>query len=91
MMMKKQSIFSVAAAFLCGTALTLSFAPFAIFPFALLSLAGLIALTAQQTPSRAGWLGFSFGFGLFSTGIYWIFISISRYGDVPDLREQKGK
>ncbi len=83
MMMKKQSIFRTVAAFICGTVLTLSFAPFAIFPFAILSLAGLIALTAQQTPSRAGWLGFSFGLGLFSTGIYWIFISISRYGDVP--------
>lgn len=85
MMLKKQSIFSAVAALLCGALLTLSFAPFEIFPFAVLSLAGLLLLTAQQSPNVAGWRGFYFGVGLFSTGIYWIFISISRYGDVPAI------
>lgn len=83
MMINKRSFLTGLAAAACGALLTLAFAPFAIFPFAILALAGLIFLTNQAHPAKAGWLGFWFGMGLFSTGVYWIYISISRYGDVP--------
>ncbi len=83
MMINKRSILTGAAATACGALLTLAFAPFSIFPFAVLALAGLIFLTDKAHPAKAGWLGFWFGVGLFSTGVYWIFISISQYGDVP--------
>ncbi|HEU5281224.1 MAG TPA: apolipoprotein N-acyltransferase [Gammaproteobacteria bacterium] len=83
MMIKKRSFLTGLAATACGALLTLAFAPFAFFPLAVLALAGLIFLTDQAHPAKAGWLGFWFGVGLFSTGVYWIFISISRYGDVP--------
>lgn len=83
MMVKKNALLSHLASIACGGLLTLAFAPFSVFPFALLAIAGLILLTANITPQQAGARGFSFGLGLFSTGVYWVYISISRYGDVP--------
>lgn len=83
MMINKRSLFSYVTAFLCGTLMTLAFAPFSIFPFAVLALAGLMILTEKANPTRASWLGYWFGIGLFSTGVYWIYISISRFSDVP--------
>jgi apolipoprotein N-acyltransferase len=72
------------AAFLLGISLALAFAPFEIFPLAMIAPAGLLALVSNATPRRAGWLGFSFGIGLFSAGVYWVFISIHEFGDVPN-------
>lgn len=82
-MVKKNAYLANFASLVGGGLLTLAFAPFAIFPFALIALAGLILLTANTTPQQAGTRGFWFGMGLFSTGVYWVYISISRYGDVP--------
>lgn len=67
-----------------GILLMFAFAPFEIFPFAVIAPAGLCALIYHATPRRSFWLGFSFGVGLFGSGVYWVFISISRFGDVPD-------
>ena len=66
-----------------GALLTLAFAPYNVFPLAIIAPAGLLVLWLQASPKRAGWLGFCFGIGLFSTGVYWVFISIHEYGDVP--------
>lgn len=65
--------------------LMMAFAPFSIFPFAVLAPVGLLALLYQASPRRAFWFGFYFGVGFFGSGVYWVFISISRYGDVPDV------
>lgn len=73
------------AAFILGVTLTLAFAPFEIFPLAVLAPAGLMALWLNRTPKAAFWIGFAFGFGLFSSGVYWVFISIHDYGDVPAI------
>ncbi len=70
---------------LSGMFLTLAFAPFEIFPFAVLAPAGLCALIYHASPRRSFWYGFSFGLGFFGSGVYWVFISISRYGDVPAI------
>jgi len=72
-------------ALLLGVILTLSFAPFYLFPLAIVAPAGLLALILNKSPQRACWLGWVFGVGLFSSGVYWIFISINSYGDVPAL------
>lgn len=72
-------------ALLLGVLLTLAFAPFGIFPFAVIAPAGLLALIINKSPKRAFWLGWTFGVGLFSSGVYWIYISINSYGDVPAL------
>lgn len=81
----RPAIFADIAALLLGALLTLAFAPYQVFPLAILAPAGLLALWLNATPKRALWLGFLFGVGLFSTGIYWIFISIHQFGDVPSL------
>lgn len=70
-------------ALLLGGLLTLAFAPFEVFPFAVISLAGLLALWLNANRWRAFRLGWLFGVGLFSTGVYWIYISIHDIGNVP--------
>lgn len=72
-------------AVLLGVMLTLAFAPYGIFPFAVLAPAGLLALWLKASPSvgKAFNLGFAFGLGLFGTGVYWVFHSIHVIGDVP--------
>lgn len=77
----KRLLVDVAAVAL-GASLTLAFAPFELFPLAVIAPAGLLALWSHVSPRRACWLGFLFGVGLFTSGTYWIFISIHEYGDV---------
>lgn len=72
-----------AAAVLLGALLTFAFAPFEIFPFAVLAPAGLIALWLNASPRQAFMRGFLFGMGLFGAGVYWIYISIHLFGDIP--------
>lgn len=73
------------AAILLGVLLTFAFAPYGIFPFAVLAPAGLLALWLKVSPSagKAFRLGFLFGLGLFGSGVYWVFTSIHLFGDVP--------
>jgi apolipoprotein N-acyltransferase len=72
------------AAVALGALLTLAFAPFYLFPLAVIAPLGLMALWTQVSPKRSFWLGFLFGVGLFTSGTYWIFISIHEYGDVDN-------
>lgn len=72
-------------ALLLGVILTTAFAPFGLYPFAILAPMGLLALIIGRSAKRAFWLGWIFGIGLFSSGVYWIFISINSYGDVPAI------
>lgn len=73
------------AAVLLGVLTMFSFAPFGLFPLAVIAPAGLCAILYQATVRRSFWVGFYFGIGLFGSGVYWVFISISRYGDVPAI------
>jgi len=74
------------SALLAGAACVFGFAPFGVFPIPLLALAALFALLqSADSPRSAGWLGFSFGLGLFSTGISWIYVALHDYGDMPLL------
>jgi len=71
--------------FSLGALLTLAFAPYHLFPIAIASMSGLLALWLHATPRprRAAWYGFLFGLGLFGFGVYWIFISIHNIAGVP--------
>lgn len=71
------------AAILLGMLLTFAFAPYEIFPLAIVAPAGLLALLLNVSPKRAFWLGFLFGIGLFGVGVYWVFNSIHDIGGVP--------
>ncbi|EKD71545.1 MAG: hypothetical protein ACD_46C00163G0002 [uncultured bacterium] len=77
-----KAIFKPAVASLFGVLLAISFAPFDIFPLAILAPAGLLFLLLGVSPKRAFWLGFSFGLGLFGAGVYWVYISVHTFGDV---------
>lgn len=72
-----------AAALLLGVILTFAFAPYEVFPLAIIAPACLLGLWLNATRKQAFWLGFSFGLGLFGAGVYWIFTSIHVFGGVP--------
>ncbi len=80
---KLQGWRGLAAVFVAGALTPLAFAPFNLWPLALLGPALLFMLWLFATPRQAAWLGGMFGLGLFGTGIYWIFISVHLHGFVP--------
>jgi apolipoprotein N-acyltransferase len=72
-----------AAAVAAGVAVSFAFAPFDLWPLAILAPAGLFALWQGATPRRAAWLGFLFGAGTFGAGTWWLYISIHGFGEAP--------
>jgi len=78
-----QVFWRLTAAFLAGACLNLAFAPFGLWPIAVLVPAVLFALIRGLPPRRAGWTGASFGAGLFAFGTYWLYTCIHVFGLVP--------
>ncbi len=71
-------------AFFLGALAVLGFAPFYIFPAAILSVAGICYLWQKVASPRAAWiLGLSYGLGLYCVGIYWIYIALHTFGGMP--------
>jgi apolipoprotein N-acyltransferase len=70
-------------AFMSGAALTLAFAPFDLWPFAIACPAVLFSLWQGAAPRRAAWLGFVFNCATFLAGTYWLYISIHGFGKAP--------
>ena len=66
-----------------GSVAVLGYSPFEFWWLSPLSLGLLFYLWAGATPTRCFWLGFSYGFGLFMTGISWVYISLKVYGQMP--------
>ena len=63
--------------FVTGAAGALAFEPYRLFPLLLLSYAGFVLLLdgTASSPKRlrdAWWIGWSYGFGFFLMGLYWI-------------------
>ncbi len=75
--------FDKSLALLLGACVTLGFAPFGLWPLALLALAGLFALLQDKSAWRGLLLGWLFAIGHFVSGIYWIYISTHIYGGAP--------
>src|SRR5664279_2580992 len=78
------------AAFLLGVASVLAFAPFGVFPLIGFTLGGLYALLNraehdQQSAWAGALIGWAFGFGLFLSGVSWIYVSLSVFGEMPAL------
>lgn len=72
--------------FLLGALCVLGFAPFYFYPASILSLIGLFYFWHQgYTPKQAAVSGFIYGLGLFTTGIYWIYISLHDFGNMPSI------
>jgi apolipoprotein N-acyltransferase len=70
-------------AFTAGALLPLAFAPFDVWPLAVLLPAVLLWAWDDATPRRAAVRGGLFGLGMYGFGIYWIFISLHDYGNAP--------
>jgi apolipoprotein N-acyltransferase len=79
MMMSRSRAGDIAALF-SGAALPLAFAPFDLYPLAVICLAVLFATWLRVSPMRAGWRGLLFGLGMFGFGINWVFISMNDFG-----------
>jgi apolipoprotein N-acyltransferase len=72
--------------FLLGALTVLGFAPFYLFPLPLVTLAFLCHFWRNSArPRTAGLLGFSFGMGIFSAGVTWLYISLHDFGAMPML------
>lgn len=62
------------------------YAPHYLYPLPILALAGLFKLWQQAaTPRKAFNIGYFFGLGFFGAGVYWIYISLHIYGQMPAL------
>ena len=68
-------------AFVLGAATTLAFAPFSWSLLAPLLILPLLYICLTVAPRDAAGHAFWYGFGLFLTGTYWIYISVHVYGN----------
>ncbi|MET0046932.1 MAG: apolipoprotein N-acyltransferase [Sedimenticola sp.] len=59
-----------------------AFAPFSLFPLALVSTALLLLLWQDAAPRQAFRDGWLFGVGLLGFGVFWVHISIDQFGNV---------
>jgi len=67
-------------AFLVGLVLPFSFAPFGLFPLAVISLAMLFWLWQTMSARHAFLAGYLFGVGYFGLGVSWVAVSMYRFG-----------
>jgi apolipoprotein N-acyltransferase len=70
-------------AVLAGASLVFAFAPFSLYPIAVLALTILFYLWQSVSPRDAFKYGFLFGIGFFGFGISWIHSTIYQFGGVP--------
>lgn len=66
-----------------GAATSLAFAPFRLWPLAVLMPAVLFAAWHEASPRRAACFGFLFTAALFLSGTYWLYHSIHVIGQAP--------
>jgi apolipoprotein N-acyltransferase len=69
-------------AVIAGASLPLAFAPYSVFPIAVLSPALLFLLWQKISTKRAFWRGWLYGVSLFSVGTSWVYISFYQFGGV---------
>ncbi|MGB5258342.1 MAG: apolipoprotein N-acyltransferase [Woeseiaceae bacterium] len=68
-------------AFILGSCMSLSFAPFGLSLLAPLLLLPLLFVCMNVSPRDAAAHAFWFGLGMFLTGTYWIYISVHVFGN----------
>lgn len=59
------------------------FAPFGLWPVALVTIGLAGELLRGHSPRRSAWLGFCHGFGLWAYGASWLYVSVHDYGYTP--------
>lgn len=71
-------------ALIAGATVFLGFSPYGLWYIALLSLLIFAALWRRNSSTKKGFaLALAFNFGMFGTGVHWIYFSIHSYGQVP--------
>ncbi|EKE67616.1 apolipoprotein N-acyltransferase [Gallaecimonas xiamenensis] len=83
--MTLQRLKSPLAAWLLGALSHLAFAPYHLAFVLLLTLPLWLWQLQGKTARQGAWLGFSFGFGFFVTGVAWVHVSIVQFGGLPLL------
>ncbi|MCW9024716.1 MAG: apolipoprotein N-acyltransferase [Gammaproteobacteria bacterium] len=73
-------LISYIGALLAGAVLPLAFAPFSLFPVAIIAPAILFYLLLNATPKQAAKLTYSFGLGLFGVGVSWVYVAFHDFG-----------
>lgn len=71
------------ALFASGALLPLSLAPFHYWPIAILCIAVLFRTLQYQTAKQALVKSVVFGFGMFFSGVSWVYVSIHEHGFIP--------
>lgn len=71
---------SYLALLISGAAITLSFAPFNIWPISLLSLTIFALQLKNQSVADSLKRSFIFGLGLYLGGVHWVFVSVHNFG-----------
>ena len=66
-----------------GALHTLAYSQTQSWPLLMLAMALLLALLRGRTPAQAALLGGTFGLGWLAAGVWWLFISMHRYGALP--------
>ena len=63
-----------------GLVVPFAFAPYEVWPLAILSLAVQMLMLRERKPGEAARLGWCFGFGMFGHGVWWIQVSVHQFG-----------
>jgi apolipoprotein N-acyltransferase len=71
------------AAAALGALQTLAFVHTAAWPLPIVAVALLVSLLHGAPPGRAALIGWCFGTGWLCAGVWWLFISMHRYGGLP--------
>ncbi|MDP3223446.1 MAG: apolipoprotein N-acyltransferase, partial [Rubrivivax sp.] len=71
------------AAAALGALQTLAFVHTWAWPLPLATLLWLAWRLDRATPGRAAWLGWCYGTAWLCAGVWWLFISMHRYGGLP--------
>lgn len=79
---KLSYVFYIATVLLAGSLLPMAFAPFEIYPLAIICPALLLFSCLNCNPKQAFWFGYLFGVGFFAIGASWIFVSVYQFSNV---------
>ncbi len=74
---------SLVLSLLAGAVLPFAFAPYHVTWLAPVALSILFALWSRSDKRGVMLQGYLFGLGMFTAGIYWVYISIHQFGHVP--------
>jgi apolipoprotein N-acyltransferase len=69
-------------ALICGVIFSFGFAPFDLWLLSILSVAVLVGLLNKSTNKEAFLVGYVFGFGMWLSGISWLYVSIHYHGNI---------